>query len=514
MEKALKVFNESMLSKVSTEEDFQDLMTEYSNSDGLVLMEDTTPCVKFDLQLPEDSYSVKEAAELFDREVVFKGNLPKGVGARILFPEAQMADRPNRNKRIYVFEDMGPATKKFNSLAKRGEGFVLNSHPDYFSAPTMEDISALVKESKFDSDTGFQGLILDIMEDTAPMRILKMGGALPISSRALAKVSFSPFYEGKFGSFGKKPKLDKEGNVIKDESYYKNGFLILRKYEFLAYDFVPGTQSVPSAIHRPSQARNRNLATTEKQITHTLTESATQDHMEIQMKEEELAKQMKQLLEGQVALEARLTKQDAVKAKDLSNSILESKESEITSLKEALVAMTEKSTDLEVALEKAEKSTEVLVVDPEVLKAQEATAALAKELKEMKEAQSLLESEKVSALLLVQVESLLEKSKYSDYKDIMKSVIGSPTSEDDAKERVSLAEALVFGILSKYRSSSKVTADESAPNREISRIAAMQNINENLMVPGAGHVPFQESATPEGQLKIMMGDNEDINAFG
>ena len=210
--------------------------------------------------LPKASADELSGVRTEESIFTFDDPLPAGVSARIRFERAQMADRPNRNNRIYEFDSMVEACEEADKEAKRGDMVSFEAHPGFFTEPSMSDIAARVCSVVLDKKTGHVEVVLDVIENStggdAVVRLVRVGGSIRVSSRARGRVSVEAHYQGKFGAFGKKPKKGDE------DKYIDKPLFVIKDFRFQGWDFVANEQAVPGAIHRPG-TRKANLRTRE-----------------------------------------------------------------------------------------------------------------------------------------------------------------------------------------------------------------------------------------------------------
>lgn len=516
---------ESLLDTLTSEEEFEVLMEEFSDGDGNVpflhefVLEECDISVIFN----SDTYSVEQelgpGGEVRKTAVELDGTsrmleqLPAKVGARVRYEKAQMADKPNRNRRIYEFVSMIAAVSEVHNRAKRGEVFILKGHPSPYTIPSMEDASGLLRLAELDEQTGQVAIEIDIFKGTRALDVLESKGALPISSRAMGKMSFEGRFEGRFGTFGRKPKKDADGNEIRLSPWLdrKSGFFIMREFKFLGWDLVPGIQSVPGAIARPGRKEkvrfNEEVEQTENTKGALVPENPGEQEMtlkELKEKYPELVQQIEQAHGTKLTA----THVEALKAKDVEmQNVVSSHETEFTaqgeSLQELEGSIGEKDAqieELEKAISELSEDGEPEELDPRVIKAMERSEALEKELAEVKKRQVKAEEEAHAARMEMFVEAQLDASPYSRFADLLKPMIVAeghvPPTEADAQETVDIATGLVCKILERYR------AGKSAV-----KIAAKGK-------PAHTERTETQIANERQRVASVMGDGEDLGTFG
>lgn len=478
-----------------TLERIQSDLSEVIDETGHVTWHEYMTSIRVDSAPAEDAEPVEFIVNSIHSES-FKGSsleeaatdtLPENVLMRVKMPQAQMADRKNRNNRVYAYDDMKVATNDMNERSQQGEIFILGGHPDPSSIPKATDVAGINREAQFNTDTAYTSITFDIIEGPqgrAIVNILKAGGSLPISSRALGKAEFVRFYDGKKGKIGRS-QLPTESQ---DEYYTKvSPFMVMREFKFETFDFVAGTQSVPTAIHRRGASRNVQM---KSEGTNPVSEGSSLDSpTTTPATTPEDAMNLKELKEKDPAayealvIEARTALLEAAGIKDLSELVERTKE--LADLNEQLTA----------ELEEAQE---------ELRKALEATKS--------NEAPTESESDK-------QLRLALEKLNASEKREARRDMLAYVT------EKVNGGKYSKFGplIIPNIVNENSVPKDKAAADKAIEAVETYVGVvlahgrrlgDGALPAPGKGTVELENEKLQSAQLMAeIWGDTESENDF-
>jgi hypothetical protein len=117
-------------------------------------------------------------------------SLPKGVIGRVKAENVIIADKKNRNGRIYPYTVVESAIEELNTRIKGRTAHMNSKHPPK-DQPEPDvtgpyGVAAILKEAVFKKDSGSVDVMFDIPDTTAGRdvkAIIQAGGVLPLSSR-------------------------------------------------------------------------------------------------------------------------------------------------------------------------------------------------------------------------------------------------------------------------------------------------------------------------------------------
>lgn len=417
--------------------------------------------------------------------------LPEGVLAQLVYDQAQAADRPNRNRRIYPYDDMKAAVAEAQAVADAGQLYSLGGHPDMCFTPKMHDIAGVIRKVGFNERQGIVPLELDVTSGEhgeSVFNLLRVNAAIPISSRAWGKCEMAPGYKGRYGTFGDPDKDFEE--VPETEWVY-----IISEFFFEGWDCVAGFQGVAGAVITPNQGggsvmrgvedslqsggerrvtetkvKGSNvMAVDEKiynealgrvnalmeQVTTAKGEAATaKAENTVLQREAAAAEKVREQAESLRVENARLKGEGEanaakIKALESDSKALTAANEEIAALKKQIEEANKAKTDLEKALEEAKPKVEPAeVVEARRIKAEyEAkTAAL-----EAKAARESFNAKLAEGLRGTKYGYLTDSLLPALVKGEGDATIPADKVEEAVKAEVNTAVKFVEGLLSKYR---------------------------------------------------------------
>lgn len=411
------------------------------------------------------------------------GKMPNGVLAQIKYNRAQMADRLNRNNRVYAWDDMVEACQKGDARAKSGNMMTLGGHPAMCETPTMRKVSGAVRSMTMDQKTGYVTIETDVIgteQGQAILAMLKAEMAVPISSRAYGVPEFVDSYQGKFGEIKIKPR---KGD---DDDEDSPQVIVMRNLDFVGFDQVAGDQGVPGAIVLP---RTRGAVKHQEGVKPALFPVKTIEKNnpgspdgDLNQEDDTMSEALKneqartaRLQEEVESLHTKCTKLREAKTEvecqvstlKVSAASFEAEKKQLTSRLEALeaqlaTAKTEHATAktaLEAQVTELKNKYEpVLTKEQRDLK--EATDKTKRELAEMKAEKEAFELEKKKAKFTVALNEAIAASPYAAYATEMKALAGDvPLTEEGVKKTVESLETWIAAVVDTY----KETARKAAP---------------------------------------------------